>query len=1525
MKPILHAIFGKGDSKKKSERSASAAPSARRLRLEPLESRDLLAVSVAELGAICEKYSDLNISTNRNDYNIIEITAAELSDAKLRAAITEAGSTAANDLIVLRTTLESNEILLSGTALNIEIDQDIYGSLTLVSWGTNPLFIRGNNQSTVFQISHSTVFMGGFGITQGRGGILFTTSVACLTEMLFYQNMTNGGIQQENGELRISNSVFDSNVSYDGAGFQQNGGRATLSQVTFENNFTSNSGVGRGGAVFLSWGTTLMDQVTIKGNRATEGGGLYLNNNATTLYNSLVVENTATRNTGGIYQSFGSSVFTNITVARNSAPDKSGGIYVENTDNVQIWNSILAENLQGTSSKVDFSNSQCITRIDFSIVENIGNAQYYNVTSLLRDNPKFLDSQNGNYRIGSGSTAIDSGDADKCVYSHYRDIVGATRNLGGGVDMGAYEALPAAGILPFELIVSSLTDTIDGNLNNGQMSLREALEMSMRIPFLYTEITFADSLFSSGPQTIKLTSGYFDISHTIAIRGPGSDKLIIDAGNASQHFRVKQGNLTLENLSLVSGLGVDGGAIFSDGGNVSLIGVDFRSNNCVARGGALFQYTGTLSVQNSLFQDNSAILYGGAISAWSATQTEIEDSLFRGNRSRYGGAMNLQQNSAPNPSRVTASQFVDNFATQGGAVYQSSWGDIQYENSLFANNTATDGQTLYARTAKTRLNNCTVVASRTEDENCSEFHLSNIAVGEFVVHNSIISNGSHLAVKTGENATDDSYRFEHSLVENGFGVSLSNNTDGNLVGTKTEPLNPKFVDSENGDYRLSNESPAIDAGENAFVNTETDILKTPRIQGNAVDMGAYESIPQVSTQNNWIGPDGGEWMEPSNWSNHHVPMETETAFIEEGKTVRIVTQLNQYILFLSAKSVLCHGTLEIVASNNPDGFTVEFRGFVDIKGNLFMGMRTSINLVAGGDISGSITNEGENNIRVYYENAVISGVTEVSGLSFFVAADLSLPNLRLFTVDTYNDIRIEEGCNLNMPKLERVDSLTGRSLYLNILGGNLQIPIIQDVSNIDFHVQSSFLDISSITEQTATNFSIQTHGVFNVKGLDKITRMIGGGISVSTNGTQTKITPFPNLVQMEDTTIDVYKSNVSFPVLSAYVSNRVNYFDSIYCRNGTLSFPILENLSIKNDANITIYCNGTIYQGDPITRTTIDFPALKTSGPGPVIFEAMDGYASIDAPKYTPHDDDTVTEYNNGRIHLNLLQLENIVFPKTVSASEYAAIEMTIHNASNIQSRRDLTLRYYLSQNAEIGNDLLLLQKNIGDRIPARGDLLVSDSLLIDEKMMGEFWLVIELTGENDIKTILSTPIVVTPPPLDLSVEPTSLYEGLDDSVAFTIQRKGDLNQPLEITITSSDTNELVVPKTVVIPAGDDAVTFYGSSVQDYLKDGDKNVIVMITANGFDDVFATVTVLDVPPAELATESVFVTPNSQYPGLNVEVAWSVKNLGKLATRSPYTTRLYLSDDEKIGNDTELAMLETEELLSPDTIKGTCQFS
>jgi len=138
----------------------------RTCRIEELENREMLSVSMAEFATIRSQYTDLNLSASMADYNVIEILANELTDTKLLSAIAEAGMTTQDDLIVLRTTATQNTLTLNGNPITIDINSSRFGSIAIVSLSDSGSSLRVDTQciSRAFRINSGDVALGGIEI-----------------------------------------------------------------------------------------------------------------------------------------------------------------------------------------------------------------------------------------------------------------------------------------------------------------------------------------------------------------------------------------------------------------------------------------------------------------------------------------------------------------------------------------------------------------------------------------------------------------------------------------------------------------------------------------------------------------------------------------------------------------------------------------------------------------------------------------------------------------------------------------------------------------------------------------------------------------------------------------------------------------------------------------------------------------------------------------------------------------------------------------------------------------------------------------------------------------------------------------------------------------------------------------------------------------------------------------------------------------------------------------------------------------
>ena len=321
------------------------------------------------------------------------------------------------------------------------------------------------------------LFEGNVAGVQGGGIQLVTSGSVTLTNLTFRNNQSTGvaGAVGVFGttSLSISNSAFEGNSSGSSGGAVAKGEAAQLT-VT-DSRFLTNTATLQSGALHLvGTGSATVQRSTFSGNTSITGGGAITNggpaviensvfngNSAgsstsptagqggaifaaslgnTTIRNSTISGNTATTLGGGISVT-GPANFQSLTIVGNTAATIGGGIAGNNAGAITIANSVLANNMMGTSLlNCGVAVTATITSQGNNLSDNascpsftqasdkLGAAAGLNATLADNGGPTMT------HAVIAGSALINSGNPATCTTTDQR---GFSRK--DACDIGAFE------------------------------------------------------------------------------------------------------------------------------------------------------------------------------------------------------------------------------------------------------------------------------------------------------------------------------------------------------------------------------------------------------------------------------------------------------------------------------------------------------------------------------------------------------------------------------------------------------------------------------------------------------------------------------------------------------------------------------------------------------------------------------------------------------------------------------------------------------------------------------------------------------------------------------------------------------------------------------------------------------------------------------------------------------------------------------------------------------------------------------
>ena len=301
--------------------------------------------------------------------------------------------------------------------------------------------------------------------SQNFGGALrISNSIVNISNSTFYHNLTDskgGALYAEHSSIKISNCEVDSNFGFNeegvymhGAGFQFSNCDVMMEDMYFHDNYCANCY--GGGANFDSC-NVYVNNVIFEDNYAVNAAGMGVqrsNDYDVKIYNCLFNNNISYHYGGAMAMATSSPLIQNVTMTNNYTIAAGGGalqFYSEARPmfkNCIIWgNDWYGEhNAISDGSQIFVWGSDCAPEFYNSILQGgykevHGNSSIavYDTATMIDSDPMFVDIQNRDFHLLSGSPAINNGSVDiEGVPS--KDLSGNPRIVGNRIDIGCYES-----------------------------------------------------------------------------------------------------------------------------------------------------------------------------------------------------------------------------------------------------------------------------------------------------------------------------------------------------------------------------------------------------------------------------------------------------------------------------------------------------------------------------------------------------------------------------------------------------------------------------------------------------------------------------------------------------------------------------------------------------------------------------------------------------------------------------------------------------------------------------------------------------------------------------------------------------------------------------------------------------------------------------------------------------------------------------------------------------------------------------
>ncbi|MDO5615317.1 MAG: right-handed parallel beta-helix repeat-containing protein, partial [Cruoricaptor ignavus] len=276
-----------------------------------------------------------------------------------------------------------------------------------------------------------------------------------------YRNY-GGGMYNVSSSPTLTNVTLSGNVALFGGGmYNSNSSSPILTNVTISENTATANG---GGMYNLSSSSPTLTNATISGNKAANGGGIFnLSSSSPTLTNITISGNKAT-NGGGMYNYESSPILTNVTISGNTTIYQGDGMY-NNGSSPMLTNVTISGNKSG-----NYSNN--------GVIYNSGSSKpkIYNSIILGNNNSTILGNHKGIYNANTTE-----------------DVPEIKNSLVQGLENTDNGNISAKDVNATDIFVNPVLATTDNPTTDGDFSLKDgAVVINKGNNALYDVATFGD-------------------------------------------------------------------------------------------------------------------------------------------------------------------------------------------------------------------------------------------------------------------------------------------------------------------------------------------------------------------------------------------------------------------------------------------------------------------------------------------------------------------------------------------------------------------------------------------------------------------------------------------------------------------------------------------------------------------------------------------------------------------------------------------------------------------------------------------------------------------------------------------------------------------------------------------------------------------------------------------------------------------------------------------------------------------------